>query len=169
MTPAASSLAENRQTAARAATQPQHLKQLVREITRHDLVVPALVFANKADDSVAPNNGARREPVSCEALHRTLKERLAVALRRRVGIGKSITPKQLAYALQLSAGTIDNLMNGNNDPSGRVLMALLTFFDSAFANEILEPTGCTVAKLGDARAEALAKVAEGMEALRRLG
>ena len=107
--------------------------------------------------------------MSCEPLHRTLRDRLAVALRRRVGIGKAITPKQLAYALRLSPGTIDNLLNGNNDPSGRALMALLTFFDASFANEILEPTGCTVAKLSDARAEALRKIAQGMEELRRLG
>ena len=98
-----------------------------------------------------PKHAMERRSVSCEPLHRTLRDRLAVALRRRVGIGKAITPKQLAYALRLSPGTIDNLLNGNNDPSGRALMALLTFFDASFANEILEPTGCTVAKLSDAR------------------
>ena len=107
--------------------------------------------------------------MSLEPLHRTLRERLAAALRRRVGIGKSVTPKQLAYALQLSAGTIDNLLNGNNDPSGRALMALLTFFDESFAAEILEPTGLTVAKLSDRRAAALRKVAEGMAELREIG
>lgn len=107
--------------------------------------------------------------MSLEQEHRTLRDRLAAALRRRVGIGKSVTPKQLAYALQLSAGTIDNLMNGNNDPSGRALMALLTFFDESFAAEILEPTGLTVAKLSDRRAAALRKVAEGMAELREIG
>lgn len=107
--------------------------------------------------------------MSCPSEHRTLRERLAAALRRRVGIGKSITPKQLAYTLQLSAGTIDNLMNGNNDPSGRALMALLTFFDESFAAEILAPTGLTVAKLSDRRAAALRKVAEGMAELREIG
>ena len=107
--------------------------------------------------------------MSCPALPKTLRERLAAALRRRVGIGKAITPKQLAYATQLSGGTIDNLMSGHNDPSGRSLMALLTFFDESFAAEILEPTGLSFAKLNDRRAAALRQVAEGMETLRRLG
>lgn len=98
---------------------------------------------------------------------RTLGRLVADALWRRINAG-AITRKQLQHAIGVSEGTIDNLMSGNGDPSGRVLMALLSFFDSSFANEILAPTGCTVAKLSDARAAALRKVAEGMAELQRM-
>lgn len=102
---------------------------------------------------------------------RTFGELIAAALRKRVGVGRAITVKQLSYALQISEQTVWNLLSGNKSsgPSGRVLMALLTFFDAAFCNEILAGTGCTVAKLTDARAEALRKISEGMATLRELG
>ena len=96
-----------------------------------------------------------------------LGDRVSAALWRRINAG-AINRKHLQHALGVSSGTIDNLLSGNSDPSGRVLMGLLTFFDSAFANEILAPTGCTVAKLSDARAAALRKVAEGMAELQRM-
>lgn len=163
------SLTENRQIAARAATQPQHLKQLVREVRRHDLAVLSLLDARDGAAPIAKKPMARSTQLSDEQSPRTIGKRVADALRRRVGSGHAVTIKQLAYAIRISEQTVWNLLSGNSDPSGRVLMGLLTFFDSAFANEILEPTGCAVAKLGDARADALAKVAEGMEALRRLG
>jgi transcriptional regulator with XRE-family HTH domain len=97
---------------------------------------------------------------------RTLGENVSEALWRRMSTG-AVSRKHLQKALGVSAGTIDNLLNGNSDPSGRVLMGLLSFFDASFANEILAPTGCTVAKLCDARAAALKKVAEGMAELHR--
>lgn len=97
---------------------------------------------------------------------RTLGVRISAALWRRINAG-AINRKHLQHALGVSAGTIDNLLNGNTDPSGRVLMGLITFFDAAFCNEILEGTGCTVAKIGDARQAALRKVAEGLAELQR--
>ena len=102
---------------------------------------------------------------------KTFGELIAASLRKRVGVGRAVTVKQLAYALQVSEQTVWNLLSGNKSsgPSGRVLMKLLTFFDAAFANEILAPTGCTVAKVTDARAVALRKAAEAMDELRRLG
>lgn len=81
----------------------------------------------------------------------------------------AMTVKQLAHALRIDQQTVWKLLNGHNSPSGPVLMALFTFFDAAFANEILESTGCTVAKLSDRRAAALRKVAEGMAELKAMG
>ena len=108
--------------------------------------------------------------MSYEESYKTLGERIAAALRRRVGVGRAIGVKQLAYALRVSEGTIWNLMSGNNEPSGRVLMALVQFFDAAFANEIFAGTGATIVKLGESRAaeNAARKIAEGMEELKRL-
>lgn len=106
--------------------------------------------------------------MSVHESYRTLGNRIAAALRTRVGNGRAVTVKHLTHALQVSEQTVWNLLSGNNDPSGRVLMALLTFFDESFAAEILEPTGLTVAKLSDRKAAALRKVAEGMEELRRM-
>lgn len=156
MAPSAA-LAINRQTPVRLQPRGQYVRENRQDVTGQ--VVRPFAVQRKARD----------HKLSDEQSSRTIGKRVADALRRRVGQGKAITIKQLAYSIHISEQTLWNLLSGNSDPSGRVLMGLLTFFDSAFANEILEPTGCTVAKLGDARAEALAKVAEGMEALRRLG
>ncbi|TXH35270.1 MAG: hypothetical protein E6Q98_15880 [Rhodospirillaceae bacterium] len=96
---------------------------------------------------------------------KSLGKTISDALWRRVNC-RALTREQLREGLNCSASTIDNLMSGNHDPSGPILMALLAFADDALANEILEPTGCTVAKLCDRRAAALKKVAEGMAELR---
>lgn len=98
---------------------------------------------------------------------KTLGSLISSALWRRVNAG-AITRKQLQHAIGVSEGTIDNLLSGNNDPSARVFMALLTLMDSAFANEVLAPTGCVIAKISDARSAALRKVAEGMAELQRM-
>jgi hypothetical protein len=116
-----------------------------------------------------PNNGDGDGFMSAEQFRRTIQQSISVALRKRVGPGTGLTVKQLAYTLRIDQQTVWKLLNGYNAPSGPVLMALLTFFDASFANEILEPTGCTVAKITDARAVALRKVAEGMAELRKLG
>lgn len=118
---------------------------------------------------IAAKSSDRNAKLSEQESYRTLGKLIAAALRDRVGNGKAVTIKQLSFALRISEQTVWNLLAGNSDPSGRVLMGLLSFFDAAFANEILGHTGCTVAKLCDARADALKKISEGMEALRRLG
>lgn len=82
----------------------------------------------------------------------SLAARVAAAMRRRVGVGRAMTVKQLAYAVQVSEGTVCNLLAGNNAPSGETLLRLIQFFDASFANEIMGPRGCVVAKLSDARA-----------------
>jgi transcriptional regulator with XRE-family HTH domain len=158
MTPAATAVAENVQTGLLRQQRPNGVSQKISQMT-----------AQSVTPFVAKKLRRGSHQVSEERSSRTIGKRVADALKRRVGAGRAVTIKQLAYAIRISEQTVWNLLSGNSDPSGRVLMGLLTFFDSAFANEILAPTGCTVAKLGDARAEALAKVAEGMEALRRLG
>lgn len=115
-----------------------------------------------------PQHRAERNPMSSGILPKTLGELVASALGRRIGYG--ITRKQLQHALNVSSGTVDNLLAGHQDPSPRVFMALLQFFDTAFANEIMAPSGLTVVKLADARAiEAAQKIIEGVAALKALG
>ncbi len=116
-----------------------------------------------------PQHGERKPVLSADQFRRTIPELIAAALTKRVGPGKAMTVKQLAHALRIDQQTVWKLLNGYNSPSGPVLMALISFFDSSFANEILGATGCTVAKVSDARAEALRKYAEAQEELRRLG
>jgi hypothetical protein len=118
--------------------------------------------------SFAPDIGERADIMSAEQFRRTIPELIAVALTKRVGPGKAMTVKQLAYALRVDQQTVWKLLNGYNSPSGPVLMALLSFFGADFANEILGSTGCVVAKLSDARADALRKVAEGMAELKAI-
>jgi transcriptional regulator with XRE-family HTH domain len=136
--------------------------------TLHQFRAPSPACPSSTTPSVAaPEHAAGERPLYLPELPKTLGTYVSEALWRRINTG-AITRKHLQYALGVSAGTIDNLLSGNGDPSGRVLMALLSFFDSAFANEILAPTGCTVAKLSDARAAALRKVAEGMAELQQM-
>ncbi len=118
---------------------------------------------------IAAKSSDRNAKLSEQESYRTLGKLIAAALRDRVGNGKAVTIKQLSFALRISEQTVWNLLAGNSDPSGRVLMGLLTFFDASFANEVLAQTGCTVAKICDQRVEALRKISEGMEQLRRLG
>ena len=107
--------------------------------------------------------------MSSEQSPNSLKERLAEALRRRVGVGRGVTIKQLAYSIRVSEATAWNLLNGNNEPRGTVLLELIRFFDSAFANEIMAGTGATIVKLQDQRAlDAVRKIAEGVEELKAM-
>lgn len=100
----------------------------------------------------------------------SLPELLSAALRRRMTAATGLTDIILAHALGVSRQTVWTWLNGVNQPKGHHLVAMIRFFDSSFANEILGPTAnCTVVKLGDARATALRKVADGLEELRRLG
>lgn len=78
-----------------------------------------------------------------------LAKAVAAALNRRVGQGKAMLPKQLAYHLQRSEQTIWGWLGGHRPPSGTDLIALINFFDASFANEILD--GCVVHKLSDRR------------------
>ncbi len=82
--------------------------------------------------------------------------KLAMALRRRLHPHTSLTIKALAMVLRVSEQTIWAWLNGINQPRWGHVLALINFFDAAFANEILAGTGAVVAKLADARA-ALAK------------
>lgn len=124
------------------------------------------------DQRVSPplaiETSERESPVSYPPNPKTLRERIAEALRRRMN-GTGLTAKHLARAMNVSAGTIDNLLSGNNDPSARVLLELVRFFDSAFCNEVFAGTGATIVKLSDQRALAAArKIAEGVEELKAL-
>jgi DNA-binding transcriptional regulator YiaG len=120
-------------------------------------------------------------PVSSDAKHATerrvekitkpsgLPELLSAALKRRMTPTSGLTDIMLAHALGVSRQTVWTWLNGINQPKGHHLVALINFFDASFANEILGPTaGCTVAKLCDARASALLKVAEGLAELKAM-
>jgi transcriptional regulator with XRE-family HTH domain len=114
-----------------------------------------------------PQHGVEQHPMSLPSDNRTLGERIARALGRRIGYG--ITRKQLQHALNVSGGTVDNLLSGHQDPSPRVFMALLQFFDAAFAHEILAASGFTVVKLSDVRAaEAIEQYIQSVQALKAL-
>lgn len=65
---------------------------------------------------------------------------------------------------------MDNLLNGNNTPSGRVIDALVGFFRESFINEVW---GCHNIQCFDSRlsrkADAMRRLHEAQEELRRLG
>jgi DNA-binding XRE family transcriptional regulator len=141
-----------------AGTQPRHDRQ-------------DQVFDQVRGQYVAPfdRNNASEGRVEKFTKASGLPELLSAALKRRMTPTSGLTDIVLAHALGVSRQTVWTWLNGVNQPKGHHLMALLTFFDASFANEILEPTGCTVAKLCNRRAEALRKISEGMAALRELG
>ena len=108
-------------------------------------------------------------PHSAPTIVGSSPERLATALKRRVGQGNAMTIKHLAYALRVSDETVWQWMSGNRNPRGDHLLNLIAFFDVAFANEIMGPTGCQVVKLSDHRAvEAARMIAEGAAILKQL-
>lgn len=70
------------------------------------------------------------------SLSKTLGERVSAALTRRLFPNTNLTRKQLQSAIGISVGTMDNLLSGHHDPSGRVLDKLVAFFKDSFINEI---------------------------------
>lgn len=91
-------------------------------------------------------------------------------MQRRIGRGKALTIKQVAGAIGCSDATIENLMgSGTSEPSSRVLRELMLFFDDSFANEIWGCDGFVIVRLNDKRAEAMRRIAEAQEELRRMG
>lgn len=88
------------------------------------------------------------------------------ALERRLYPNSNLHRKQLCEALRISGNTLDNWLSANHEPRGRHVMALLQFFDDAFAREISHGT---VTKITDRRAmEAIRKIAEGQAELAAL-
>lgn len=74
--------------------------------------------------------------MSYGSISKTLGERVSAALRNRLFPNTNLTRKQVQDALKISAGTMDNLLSGNHDPSGRVLDKLVAFFRDPFINEV---------------------------------
>ena len=93
--------------------------------------------------------------MSCVSEHRTFPQLLAAAIRRRLYPVTALHRKQLCDALRVSAGSLDNWLSGNNAPSGETVVALMKFFDPAFALEI---SGGVVVKLEDARTAQLRRL-----------
>jgi hypothetical protein len=103
------------------------------------------------------------------AINKTLGERVSSALRRRLFPHTNLTRKQLQDALKCSVGTMDNLLSGNHDPSGRILDKLVAFFRDGFVNEVWGANNIhCICTLHDQRAAALRKLQEAQEELRRL-
>lgn len=101
---------------------------------------------------------------------KALGEKIRSAFVRRIFPNTNLTRKQVIHALDISAGTFDNLLSGERDPSGRVLHKLVDFFGAAFLQEIFGGPNIVVIDPSDARkADALRRMAEAQEELRRLG
>lgn len=74
--------------------------------------------------------------MSYSLANKTLAERVQYAIERRLFPNTNLTRQQLAHALRISAGTMNNLLSGSHDPSGRVLDKLVAFFRDGFINEV---------------------------------
>jgi transcriptional regulator with XRE-family HTH domain len=104
------------------------------------------------------------------ALPKTLGERVAVALKRRLFPNTNMTRKQLQDALKCSVGTMDNLLSGNHDPSGRILDRLVSLFRESFVNEVWGAHNIhCISTLQEKRVAALRKIEEAQQELRALG
>lgn len=100
-------------------------------------------------------------PHSTPTIVGSLPERLAAALKRRVGQGNAMTIKQLAYALRVSDETVWQWMSGSRNPRGDHLCALIQMFGPAFANEVIGSSNIYVINpQADRRAELLQRMAE---------
>jgi hypothetical protein len=96
----------------------------IHQVARHSLSPSA--------NSLKP----KEVPMSYAADNRTLSKRTQYAIERRLFPHTNLTRKQLQHALGISTGTMNNLLSGNHDPSGRVLDKLVAFFREGFVNEV---------------------------------
>lgn len=104
------------------------------------------------------------------AITKTLGERVAGALQRRLFPNTNLTRKQLQSGLHISVGTMDNLLSGHHDPSGRVLDKLVAFFRESFVNEIWGAHNIhCIDTRSHQKAAALQRIHDATEELRRLG
>jgi transcriptional regulator with XRE-family HTH domain len=102
-------------------------------------------------------------------LPNTLGEKIRSAFVRRIFPNTNLTRKQVIHALDISAGTFDNLLSGERDPSGRTLHKLVEFFGASFLQEIFGGPNIHVIDPREAqKATALRKLAEAHEELRRM-
>jgi transcriptional regulator with XRE-family HTH domain len=121
---------------------------------------------------IAVDNGDRNEEVSQTIYSKTFGERARDALRRRLHPHTGIRAHDLAVALQISEATVWNVLSGNSKsgPSGRVFDKLVEFFGAGFLQEIFGGPNVHCFDPRDARkADALRKMIEAQEELRRLG
>lgn len=103
------------------------------------------------------------------SMSKTLGERVADALRRRLFPSTSLTRQQLKHALRISEGTMNNLLSGHHDPSGRVLDKLIAFFRDSFINEVWGGNNihCICTRAPE-KAAAAKRLVEAHEELRRM-
>lgn len=101
------------------------------------------------------------------ALPNPLGEKIRTALLSRMFPNTNLTRKQIVHALDISAGTMDNLLSGNRDPSGRTLHKLVDFFGASFLHEVFG--GPNIHVIDPRATQKAARIAELHEELRRLG
>lgn len=100
---------------------------------------------------------------------RPFRERVRDALRARLHPNTNLHAKQLAYILHLSEPTIWNLLSANNEPSGRTIDKLVSFFKDQFINEIWGCHNIVCLDRGDEkRADAMRRIAEAHAELRAM-
>lgn len=103
-------------------------------------------------------------------INKTLGEKIRSAIGQRMFPNTNLTRKQIIHALDISQGTMNNLLSGEHDPSGRVLHKLVEFFGAGFLQEIFGGPNIIVIDPREGRkSDALRKMAEAHEELRRLG
>lgn len=136
--------------------------------------LPQYVSRNKSNSlHVVPSSspqqsGEESDVPQLEQNPQILKDRIRNAMRRRIGPNTGLTVKMVARATGLTERTIENASSGTI-PRGDTLMALLDFFDAAFANEIFAGTTFMIVKLSDERAaDAARQINEGVLVLARL-
>lgn len=131
----------------------------IQQVTGH-LVPPS--YANRHKTETMTNHYGK--------LPKTLGEKIRSAIVRRMFPSTNLTRKQVIHALDISAGTMDNLLSGERDPSGRVLHKLVDFFGAAFLQEVFGGPNILVIDPNDARkADALRRFVDAQDELRRLG
>lgn len=130
----------------------------VEAVLAHGSVRKMVARSMVVGRSARPNNGVEKAPMSWPIDDKTFKQRLAVALERRLHPHTNLHPKQLCYSLRVSGNTLSNWLSANNEPKGGHVMSLIRFFDSSFAEEISQGH---VTKITDRRAmDAVKKLAE---------
>jgi transcriptional regulator with XRE-family HTH domain len=124
----------------------------------------------RALPSVAKETRPEGVAMSYGNISNTLGEKIRSALVRRMFPNTNLTRKQVLHALDISAGTLNNLQSGERDPSGPTLQKLIDFFGASFLHEVFGGPNIIVIDPREGRkSDALRKMAEAHEELRRLG
>jgi DNA-binding XRE family transcriptional regulator len=120
-------------------------RNLVGQAIMHSLPPSVKPRTTKPD----PGNTTKGSAMSYGTISKTLRERVSVALRRRMYPNTNLSRQQLADRIEISDGTMANLLSARTDPSGPVLDKLIRCFKDGFINEVF---GCHDIHCVDTRA-----------------